>query len=1759
MVLAATLVFASIASFQPLRVFAASGLLTVSDLYTDKARYNPGDSAVISVELKNDDVSSWSGLVYLEVYHLETLVYKDSLSTTVPSAGEATEAFKWITPKDDFTGYLIKVSAEDSFGAAGLDVSSDFTKFPRYGYVADFDENETQAQSAAKISELSRDFNINAIQFYDWMWRHEVLIKRTDGKIDPTWDDLFDRTVSWATIQNQISAAHDNNASAMAYVMSYAAREGYDQFNVQPSWGIFQDRNHLSQFNVDFNNGKYLWLFNPANTDWQNYIIDQYSDALQTGLFDGLQIDQMGQRNDIYDFWGRSVYLKDTFSDLINAAKSELDGQGINNTITFNVVDGTVNGWGLWDAALNADTDFNFSEIWWLSNNYNDLKSYIEQFRTESDGKSLVLAAYMNYRDDTGDRYEAEDGVLVGVAVSKEHPGYTGSGYVDQFDSVGDSVTMTITVTEDGLCPLVFRYGNATGGEATRNIYIDNVLDATVDFHNQSSWDTWVFDAYYTPYLTAGTHTVKVAYDSGNSGAINLDNMTLGYFDDNSVRLADATIAASGASHIELGANIYEAVMLPHEYYPSTSKAMRDSLRNAMSNHYNFITAYENLLYDTDVTYGDQGTQHIEIKGESISGSGENGKIWNIFRDKGDYDIIHLINLTGEDDTQWRNSTEQPVFKTNLQTKYYIGPDASVSGVYVASPDYDQGAATALSYTIGADTSGTYIEFTVPSLEYWDMIFIKRTVESKQVYEAEDALKNGVGVNNNHPGYSGTGFVDQFDASGKMVSFIIDVPEAGQYSLKFRYGNATGNEATRNLYVDNIYRGVVYFENLADWDTWDYGEIAVDLEAGVHNLVLLFGESNHDAINLDCLEVEPKFETTHSLYMNNWDDTVAIWQDTFLNQMTALNGSGPGLYELRHYAGGENDDYNQNLIKNYSAFFREETSGAKYTDGSKFRSSGFFSDNGVLTSDYLSYDGTVLSDEITRSYAMPPTQDFVVVKYTVKNNGSQTESYNILDMLHVNNLSPKGDVTAEYDSALNYFNIQNNEYYIAHGALQAIDGYQAADDTVTDPAQSDCSPWVTFDANGKLNNNALISAYDVSTGMTNLVTLSPGQSQTLYFYLAVADTSSDLEKIVDFITAQSADYAFDQTARIYQTWLNSGQTTNFDNKALNDAYNNILVTMKQAIVPGSYSDGSNTVYKFAAMPATTNPSAYSYKVWARDSAVSAMAMDAAGHYDEAEAYWYWLADRQIKTSQGGWRQPGTFWTCYWLWDNSPVSFVEPEYDSIGMFLIGAYRHYENLPTTAQKANFLSNIWDSYKLSADFVMTNISQGGYGAADCSIWEETVEYNAFTQALYIAGLDAAQMMAKANGLQDLAESYNGAAGTIRTAVQRDMTDGSYPGLWNNNDSYFNRSVGTDYSPNELHDSSSDVLITYGVVDAESPRAKSHIDSTLSVLGHDGYGVARYQNDGFYHRMPWDPGGNEALEDEPSWPQMAMWIGMYEIQSGYKAYKANALRRLEWYIERTAAGYMVAGEAISNVTRKPCVSTMCEPITGAAYIMTSLAYLEKFDMRILPDLFNVGANKQINVTEGTNGDWEQWSNVPYYLDKLGDAEDDGYDISRVYAANDGDNLYLRIDVSEKALPDYGESDKFVITAYAQNFDGGEGTMAQSLYGSNLSQAMDYAVSRPSDSNDFAKYTASSNAWNFSGNITSVIAPQWEPDSGRIEMVIPLSQLSASGQVSADEWSYIDVVISKNTASSWEDVDIMSIHYRVTGASEEWLKGNFD
>ena len=145
--------------------------------------------------------------------------------------------------------------------------------------------------------------------------------------------------------------------------------------------------------------------------------------------------------------------------------------------------------------------------------------------------------------------------------------------------------------------------------------------------------------------------------------------------------------------------------------------------------------------------------------------------------------------------------------------------------------------------TVFAQTSGGVIKMD------------KLTV--KDIYEAEDAeLIGTAGINNDHTGYSGSGFVDKLD-EGNGVKFNVNVKEAGRYTLSVRYAVGTNADAaTMNLYVNDKKIGFVGMAALDSWDKWWNRNCTVDLQAGANTIVLKRESGNYNAANIDYVTLE---------------------------------------------------------------------------------------------------------------------------------------------------------------------------------------------------------------------------------------------------------------------------------------------------------------------------------------------------------------------------------------------------------------------------------------------------------------------------------------------------------------------------------------------------------------------------------------------------------------------------------------------------------------------------------------------------------------------------------------------------------------------------------------------------------------------------------------------------------------------------------------------------------------------------------------
>lgn len=123
-------------------------------------------------------------------------------------------------------------------------------------------------------------------------------------------------------------------------------------------------------------------------------------------------------------------------------------------------------------------------------------------------------------------------------------------------------------------------------------------------------------------------------------------------------------------------------------------------------------------------------------------------------------------------------------------------------------------------------------------------------------YEAENAaLSGGASINNNHTGYSGTGFVDKMETVGSTVTFTVNVASAGNYNVTLRYANANTAARTISLYVNSSKIRQISLPVLANWDTWGDKVDAVSLNAGNNTIAYKYDSGDSAFVNLDYITV----------------------------------------------------------------------------------------------------------------------------------------------------------------------------------------------------------------------------------------------------------------------------------------------------------------------------------------------------------------------------------------------------------------------------------------------------------------------------------------------------------------------------------------------------------------------------------------------------------------------------------------------------------------------------------------------------------------------------------------------------------------------------------------------------------------------------------------------------------------------------------------------------------------------------------------
>ena len=367
-------------------------------LSTDKAAYKPGEVVKFSLNDKID------GTVKIRYKHMNNVVKEENLSST---------SWTWAPPVDDYKGYLVDLyTIEDGkeviLGSIAVDVSSEPTRFPRNGFLSYY--SKMSAKDIDKVIGNLNRHHINYVQYQDWHYKHHMPLAGTPSSPMTIWTDIVNRDTYLETVKGYIDATHRYGMKSLFYNLAYGALSDAAEDGVKEDWYLFKDRNHANKdyhpLGSPFKSN--IYLVNPFNQGWIDYMIQRNNDVYAVFDFDGYQIDQLGGRGDVYDYFGNSINLASTFNNFIQKMKQSQPSKSL--------VMNAVGQYGQ-EGIAPAPVDFLYTEVWGDQSYKRAAEIITDNDRMSNNTKKTVLAAYINYDLSNSRGYFNTPGVLFANAV----------------------------------------------------------------------------------------------------------------------------------------------------------------------------------------------------------------------------------------------------------------------------------------------------------------------------------------------------------------------------------------------------------------------------------------------------------------------------------------------------------------------------------------------------------------------------------------------------------------------------------------------------------------------------------------------------------------------------------------------------------------------------------------------------------------------------------------------------------------------------------------------------------------------------------------------------------------------------------------------------------------------------------------------------------------------------------------------------------------------------------------------------------------------------------------------------------------------------------------------------------------------------------------------------------------------------------------------------------------------------------------------
>lgn len=365
----------------------------LKEMVTDRSMYNPGENVKVTVTLENPRGNAWSASATFILRHLDQEVWREQAEVEM-SAGHFELSVP--TPEKDFTGYSLESYLYDGetlldYSMTGVDVSSDWNVFPRYGYVT---KMEQSTEDVRKTLERLKNHHINGLFYYDVFDTQEKPLAGSAEEPAESWNTLNRSVAKKQTVLDTINLGHEMNMKSFFYNLIFGVYDNYEAAGVSPEWGMYKDERHQQQDAHDISGigweTEKFWLMNPANRLWQDYYIKAHQELFSVYPYDGIQVDSLGHRGDVFDYEGNAIALDNAYVPMLNRLVKEL-----NRKVIFN----PVSSYGMEPQLKAVDYDIVYVEVWPHDvPDFATMKQTVDNIYKSTQGKKgTVIAAYMNY------------------------------------------------------------------------------------------------------------------------------------------------------------------------------------------------------------------------------------------------------------------------------------------------------------------------------------------------------------------------------------------------------------------------------------------------------------------------------------------------------------------------------------------------------------------------------------------------------------------------------------------------------------------------------------------------------------------------------------------------------------------------------------------------------------------------------------------------------------------------------------------------------------------------------------------------------------------------------------------------------------------------------------------------------------------------------------------------------------------------------------------------------------------------------------------------------------------------------------------------------------------------------------------------------------------------------------------------------------------------------------------------------------------